>query len=164
MQPFLYIIASNFFTAMYIAIFTVPWLHGIFIFSGRIIWNCSLRTRWRGILFHAFKCRWKAVDEGYSFAVFFYLLRGGEYMPGMHNWVTALSINKRGVYNMAKCNVCGKDTTFGRKISTSRSHVSGRANRKIKPNLRKVKVIENGTVKSVMVCTRCLRSNKVTRV
>lgn len=64
---------------------------------------------------------------------------------------------------MAKCYICEKGTTFGRKISISRSHVSGRANRMIKANLKKVKVIENGTTKSVMVCTRCLRSDKVTR-
>lgn len=64
---------------------------------------------------------------------------------------------------MAKCYICDKSTTFGRKTSISRSHVSGRSNRSFKANLRKVKVQENGTSKSVMVCTRCLRSDKVTR-
>lgn len=64
---------------------------------------------------------------------------------------------------MARCYVCDKSTAFGSKTSISRSHVSGRANRTFKANLRKVKVLENGTSKSVMVCTRCLRSNKVTR-
>jgi len=32
-----------------------------------------------------------------------------------------------------------------------------------KPNIRKVKVDENGTHKTVAVCSRCLRSGKVNR-
>lgn len=64
---------------------------------------------------------------------------------------------------MAKCEVCEKSQRTGHRISINRSQVSRRANRRWKPNLKKVKVIENGTVKSIYVCTRCLRSNKVTR-
>ncbi|MBQ2679516.1 MAG: 50S ribosomal protein L28 [Firmicutes bacterium] len=64
---------------------------------------------------------------------------------------------------MAKCEICEKSQRTGHRISISRSQVSRRANRRWKPNLKKVKVIENGTVKSMYVCTRCLRSNKVTR-
>ncbi|MFQ7775017.1 MAG: large ribosomal subunit protein bL28, partial [Anaerotignum faecicola] len=45
-----------------------------------------------------------------------------------------------------------------------RSQVSRRANRKWKPNVKKVKIVEdNGNVKSIYVCTRCMRSNKITR-
>lgn len=65
--------------------------------------------------------------------------------------------------DMAKCDICEKDMLFGRHISITRSQVSRRAKRNWKPNVRKVRVVENGTVKSVNVCTRCLRSNKVTR-
>lgn len=60
---------------------------------------------------------------------------------------------------MAKCEVCSKDTVFGNNVS----HSVRRTNRSWKPNIRKVKVIENGTSKTVKVCSRCLRSNKVTR-
>ena len=60
---------------------------------------------------------------------------------------------------MAKCDVCGKGVVFG--IKVSHSHI--RSNRTWKPNVRKVKAIVNGSVKSVNVCTRCLRSGKVTR-
>ena len=60
---------------------------------------------------------------------------------------------------MAKCDVCGKGVVFG--ITVSHSH--RRSNRTWKPNVRKVKAIVNGCVKSVNVCTRCLRSGKVTR-
>ncbi len=60
---------------------------------------------------------------------------------------------------MAKCRYCGKETSFGIQIS----HSHRRSNRTWKPNLKKVKVIENGTPKRVYVCTRCLRSGKVER-
>ncbi len=60
---------------------------------------------------------------------------------------------------MAKCDVCGKGVTFGIKVS----HSHRRANRAWKPNVRKVKALVDGSVKSVNVCTRCLRSGKVQR-
>lgn len=60
---------------------------------------------------------------------------------------------------MAKCDICGKGVTFGIKVS----HSHRRSNRAWKPNVRKVKAVVNGSVKSVNVCTRCLRSGKVVR-
>lgn len=60
---------------------------------------------------------------------------------------------------MAKCDICGKGVTFGIKVS----HSHRRSNRTWKPNVRKVRAIVNGGVKSVNVCTRCLRSGKVQR-
>ena len=63
---------------------------------------------------------------------------------------------------MAKCEICEKGQIKGHRISINRSQVSRRANRKWKPNVKKVKIIDNGTVKSIYICTRCLRSNKVT--
>ena len=64
---------------------------------------------------------------------------------------------------MAKCEICEKGQIKGHRISINRSQVSRRANRKWKPNVKKVKIIDNGTVKAIYICTRCLRSNKVTR-
>ncbi|WP_250278385.1 50S ribosomal protein L28 [[Clostridium] colinum] len=64
---------------------------------------------------------------------------------------------------MAKCEICEKSVRTGHRISINRSQVSRRANRTWKPNVKKIKIIENGTVKSINICTRCLRSNKVTR-
>ncbi len=64
---------------------------------------------------------------------------------------------------MAKCNICEKALLTGHRISINRSQVSRRANRKWKPNVKRIKVIEDGTVKTLNVCTRCLRSKKVTR-
>ena len=60
---------------------------------------------------------------------------------------------------MAKCEICGKGVTFGIKVS----HSHRRSNRTWKPNIRKVRAVVNGTHKSIYVCTRCLRSGKVTR-
>ena len=60
---------------------------------------------------------------------------------------------------MAKCDVCGKCLVFGIKVS----HSHKRSNRTWKPNIRKVKAVVNGASKKLNVCTRCLRSNKVTR-
>ncbi len=60
---------------------------------------------------------------------------------------------------MAKCEVCGKSVQFGLSVS----HSNRKTNRTWKPNIRKVKAIINGTHTRVNVCSRCLRSDKVTR-
>ena len=60
---------------------------------------------------------------------------------------------------MAKCDICSKDTVYGNNVS----HSVRRTSRSWKPNVKKVRVVENGTPKSINVCSRCLRSNKVTR-
>ena len=60
---------------------------------------------------------------------------------------------------MAKCDVCGKGVAFGIKVS----HPPRRSNRTWKPNVRQVRAFVNGSVKSMHVCTRCLRSGKVER-
>ena len=65
---------------------------------------------------------------------------------------------------MAKCEVCDKSIRTGHRISITRSQVSRRANRMWKPNVKKVQVVEpSGEVRTARVCTRCLRSKKVTR-
>jgi len=65
---------------------------------------------------------------------------------------------------MASCEVCKKGIQTGHRISITRSQVSRRANRIWRSNIKKVRVQEkNGTVRTAKVCTRCLRSEKVTR-
>ena len=61
---------------------------------------------------------------------------------------------------MAKCEICGKTSVSGMKVS--HSHI--RNKRKWKPNLQRVRAVVNGTPKRVVTCTRCLRSGKVQRV
>ena len=62
--------------------------------------------------------------------------------------------------NMARrCEICNKGLRFG--IQYSYSH--RKSNRIWAPNIKRVKVLVNGTPKTMYVCTRCLRSGKVQR-
>lgn len=56
------------------------------------------------------------------------------------------------------CDVCGKKAQFGNKIS----HAHNVTHRRFQPNLQKVRVTDDkGRAGRALVCTRCLRSNKV---
>ncbi|MCH4039923.1 MAG: 50S ribosomal protein L28 [Eubacteriales bacterium] len=60
---------------------------------------------------------------------------------------------------MAVCAVCGKGAHFGNNVS----HSHRRSNRMWKSNIKKVKIVVNGTPKHAYVCTQCLKSGKVDR-
>ena len=61
---------------------------------------------------------------------------------------------------MAKrCAVCGKSPVVGRQ----KSHANNVSARRFEPNLQTVRAMINGGTKRIRVCTRCLRSNKVTK-
>lgn len=60
---------------------------------------------------------------------------------------------------MAKCEICGKGVVSG--IQLSHSHI--RTKRTWAPNIQPVKALIDGTPKRIKVCTRCLKSGKVTR-
>lgn len=64
---------------------------------------------------------------------------------------------------MAKCIICGKETSWGNDLSITRSHISKRNSRLVKPNLRSVKAVINGQTMRVKVCSKCLRAGKVQR-
>ena len=64
---------------------------------------------------------------------------------------------------MAKCEICEKSLNYGNKLSITRSHISKRTSRTWKPNLRTVKTIVDGQPKKIKVCSKCLRSGKVTK-
>ena len=64
---------------------------------------------------------------------------------------------------MAKCEICDKSVNYGNKLSITRSHISKRTSRTFKPNIRTVKAMVDGQPKKINVCTKCLRSGKVTR-
>ncbi len=55
---------------------------------------------------------------------------------------------------MAKCQKCGKTTTFGH----NRSFSMRATNRKFKANLQKVSVYQNGRKVKMVLCTRCIRT------
>lgn len=62
---------------------------------------------------------------------------------------------------MAKeCYVTGKKTVSG----NNKSHSLHRTKRTFKPNLQKVKIEENGKIKTVYVTARALKSGKLNRV
>ena len=56
-----------------------------------------------------------------------------------------------------RCEICGKGPMFGHTIS----HAHNLTKRRWNPNLQKVRVVVNGAVKRMKICTRCLRSGKV---
>ncbi len=61
---------------------------------------------------------------------------------------------------MAKrCEFCAKSTATGRQIS----HAHNVTARTFEPNLRSVKAVIDGTVRTVRVCARCLRSGLLKR-
>ena len=57
------------------------------------------------------------------------------------------------------CAVCGKKPVVGRTVS----HAHNVHARRFEPNLQKVRAVINGGVRRIRVCTRCLRSNKITK-
>ena len=64
---------------------------------------------------------------------------------------------------MAKCDICDKSVNYGNKLSITRSHISKRTSRTFKPNIRTVKAMVDGQPKKINVCTKCLRTGKVTK-
>lgn len=62
---------------------------------------------------------------------------------------------------MAKCYVTGKRTTTG----NHRSHAMNASKRTWKPNLQKVRIVDEATgeVKRVYVSAKALKSGKITR-
>ncbi len=62
--------------------------------------------------------------------------------------------------NMSRtCDICGKHTITGNKVSHAKNHTR----RTWKPNLVKVKTEVGGSTFSLKVCTRCLKSDYITK-
>ncbi len=57
------------------------------------------------------------------------------------------------------CSICGKGPSFGNNVS----HANNKTSKTWYPNLQKVKAVRNGTVSTIKVCTRCIRSGLVTK-
>lgn len=58
-----------------------------------------------------------------------------------------------------RCSICGKGPAFGRTVS----HAHNVGLRRFEPNLQRVRALINGAARRIRVCTRCLRSGKVTK-
>ncbi|HNW94968.1 MAG TPA: 50S ribosomal protein L28 [Anaerolineaceae bacterium] len=55
---------------------------------------------------------------------------------------------------MAKCNHCGKSTSFGH----NRSHSLVATRREFRPNLQRITVFENGKKVRKVLCARCIKT------
>ncbi len=51
------------------------------------------------------------------------------------------------------CDLCGKKPMFGNSVS----HAHNKTRRRWDPNLQKIRVNASGTVRSVKICTSCLK-------
>lgn len=59
-----------------------------------------------------------------------------------------------------RCVICGKQPVSGQ----NKPHSQKRTKRRFMPNLQRIKVMLNGKVQRVKVCTSCIKANKVVRV
>jgi large subunit ribosomal protein L28 len=58
------------------------------------------------------------------------------------------------------CELCGKHPTSGNRVS----HANNKTKRRWLPNLQRVRARVGQGVRRIHVCTRCIRSGKVTKV
>jgi large subunit ribosomal protein L28 len=58
-----------------------------------------------------------------------------------------------------RCEICGKGPAFGRKVS----HAHNVTPRRFQANVQTVRAVVNGATKRLKVCTRCIRSNRITK-
>jgi large subunit ribosomal protein L28 len=56
----------------------------------------------------------------------------------------------------ATCYACHVKPIVGNKVS----HANNRTRRRWLPNLKKVRIVEKGSSKTVRLCTRCIRTGK----
>jgi large subunit ribosomal protein L28 len=70
------------------------------------------------------------------------------------------------------CEICGKSLQFGNTIVrhglAKRKggiglHTTGISRRVFMPNLQKIRVLEDGGVTRRRICTRCIKSGKITK-
>jgi large subunit ribosomal protein L28 len=63
---------------------------------------------------------------------------------------------------VAKCDLCGKTTTYGRNIRHKHSgrweRKAPKTNRTFKANVQNKTLVVNGVSLRLMICTRCLRT------
>ena len=57
------------------------------------------------------------------------------------------------------CEICGKRPRVGYNIS----HAHNKTKKRWYPNLQKVRTVQNGQPKKIVVCTSCIRSGRVVK-
>ena len=58
-----------------------------------------------------------------------------------------------------RCEICGKGPMSGNRVS----HAHNVTHRRFNPNLQRIRTNQGGVQRRLKVCTRCLRSGKVTK-
>ena len=57
------------------------------------------------------------------------------------------------------CDLCGKGPRVGNNVS----HANNKTKRRWYPNLQRVRALVDGKTQRMRVCTRCLKSNRITK-
>jgi large subunit ribosomal protein L28 len=58
-----------------------------------------------------------------------------------------------------RCYVCDKGVSFGNNVS----HANNKTRRVWKPNLQVARIVVDGKIRKIKVCTRCLNAGKIQR-
>jgi len=61
--------------------------------------------------------------------------------------------------NRSRCYVCDKGVAFGNNVS----HANNKTRRTWKPNLQVARIVIEGKITKIKVCTRCLAAGKIQR-
>lgn len=73
---------------------------------------------------------------------------------------------------MKSCVICGKGSIPGNKFKRrgarklhggAGSKITGKTLRRFLPNLQKIKIVLNGSVRRYLVCTSCIQAGKITK-
>ena len=57
------------------------------------------------------------------------------------------------------CYLCGKSPAVGNNVS----HANNRTKRRWLPNLQRVRIVEDGSVKRVRVCSSCIKAGRIVK-
>lgn len=57
------------------------------------------------------------------------------------------------------CEICGKKPLVGNHVS----HAHNINKRRFNPNLQRVRAVQNGRTKRIVVCTNCIKSGRVVK-
>ncbi len=57
------------------------------------------------------------------------------------------------------CEICGKKPLVGNNVS----HAHNLTKRRFNPNLQKIRVLKDGRVRKMLVCTSCIKAGKVVK-
>ena len=61
--------------------------------------------------------------------------------------------------NRNRCYACDRGVAFGNNVS----HANNKTRRTWKPNLQVARILIDGEVKKIKICTRCLNAGKIQR-